>query len=142
MNITGKIISTLMIGLIGAGELSDNFGAKDTVNPKNPFDVEVFKRGDTQRIDDVYFTGFGVDATVNISSRILQTSKSDIGRIILHVEVHSSENDSVLMSNSIFYDDNGNVANFYEAGDDGEANIHIPYIWDFPIYVVTWLSTH
>ena len=42
MNITGKIISTLMIGLLGAGELTDTFGAKDTVNPKNPFDVEVF----------------------------------------------------------------------------------------------------
>ena len=140
MKLTGILI--LIIGLLGAGELSDTFGAKDTVNPKNPFDVEVFESGDTQRIDDVYFTGFGVSATVNVTSRILQTSKADIGRIILHVEVHNSETDSVVMSNSIFYDDNGNVASFYEAGDDGEADIHIPYIWDHPIYIVTWLSTH
>ena len=138
MRLTGILV--LVIGLLSGDSMYELFGAKDTIHGEHPNNTDVFKDEHFHRRDLVYFSGPRGSITVNVSSSILQVEDYDAGIMQFHAELHNANNDTLIIGVNSLYHEEGRVIKFNKAGDRASANLHIPYIWNFPIYVTTYIT--
>ena len=138
MKLTGILV--LIIGLLSADSMFELFGAKDTIFGEHPGNTDVFRDADFHRRDMIYFSGPRGNITVNVTSSILQVEDANIGMVQFYAELHNSKNDTLLVTVNSLYHDEGSVIKFNKSGDRAEVSLHIPYIWDFPIYVTTYIA--
>jgi hypothetical protein len=131
-----------MVGILGAQTMFEMFGVKDTISATHPIHNGSYPDKFFHRRDLVYFTGVRGNVTVNVQSNILQTDDSELGRLVFHAELHNSKNDTLVIATEGLYHEEGRVTKFFSVGDKGQANVYIPYIWKFPIYVTTYVTTH
>ena len=138
MKLTGILV--LIIGLLSGDSMYELFGAKDTIYGEHPGNTDVFKDENFHRRDLVYFSGPRGNITVNVSSSILQVEDYDAGLMQFHAELHNADNDTLIIAVHSLYHEEGRVVKFNKAGDRANANLHIPYIWNFPVYVTTYIT--
>jgi hypothetical protein len=137
MRFTGIL---LVVGLLSAGSMYELFGAKDTIHGEHPGNTDVFKDEHFHRRDLIYFSGPRGNITVNVTSNILQVEDDSAGIMQFHAELHNAKNDTLIIGVNSLYHEDGRVIKFNKAGDRASANLFIPYIWNFPIYVTTYIT--
>ncbi len=144
MNKTSKVLLTLL-AIVTVGFSNDSlvelFGTKKTSNTTTT-DDNIIKDKFVQRQELVYFTGMGDNTNLNIDSKLLQTDKAHLGPLMLHAELYSTETDTLVgyYWNLYVIEDGSKIVSFTEAGTQGKVELSIPYIWDFPVYVATWVT--
>ena len=138
MKSTGILL--LIIGLLSADSMYELFGVKDTIGSDHPENTDVFQDDNFQRRDLVYFSGPRGSVTVNITSNIIQTKTCDLGMMEFHAEIYNSKNDTLVLGASSVYHVDGRVIKFLNKDDRAEATLFIPYIWNFPIYITTYIT--
>ena len=138
MKSTGILL--LVTGLLLGDSMYELFGAKDTIGSDHPGNTDVFQDDNFQRRDLVYFSGPRGSVTVNITSNIIQTKTCDLGMMEFHAEIHNSKNDTLVLGASSVYHVDGRVIKFLNKDDRAQANLFIPYLWDFPIYITTYIT--
>ena len=57
-----------------------------------------------------------------------------------HAELHNAKNDTLIIAVNSLYHQGGRVIKFNQEGDRANADLFIPYIWNFPIYVTTYIT--
>ena len=138
MKSTGILL--LVTGLLLGDSMYELFGAKDTIGSDHPGNTDVFQDDNFQRRDLVYFSGPRGSVTVNITSNIIQTKTCDLGMMEFHAEIYNSKNDTLVLGASSVYHVDGRVIKFLNKDDRAQANLFIPYLWDFPIYITTYIT--
>jgi len=133
-------ILLLIVGLLSADSMYELFGAKDTIHGEHPGNTDVFKDDTFHRRDIIYFSGPRGNITVNVTSSIMQVEDDSAGIMQFHAELHNAKNDTLIIGVNSLYHEDGRVIKFNKAGDRASANLFIPYIWNFPIYVTTYIT--
>ena len=140
MKTTTKLLVLLQIITLGFStnslmELYKSSKAKSEKTNQSSFIEKI-----THRKDVVFFTGQGLHTKINIASDIIQTDEGHLGNVLLHTEVFNAENDSLIGYYENLYLDEGRLTHFTRKNIRGEVDLSIPFLWDFPIYVNTWIT--